>query len=187
MKQAELETLIKEFTNDENVLDFSGLNEKINKEHINDVIAKGKPDMEKLEVEFKGKLLKELGLESFDDIKTVKSDVDDKAPNELQEKYDKLLKDFEDSNKAIKASNREKLLKDVGTDEFKEFISFKLDSMITDELDEATAFSTLKEDETYSKYFSTEPKIKSTGKEVVKTGTGSQESELLEAYNKRHK
>ena len=181
MKQTELEELVKEFTSDENVLDYSGMNEKINKVHINDIIASNKPDMGKLEADIQDKLFKELGFESIDELK---KSVDGTELNKLQTKYDKLQLDFDESNTSINASKRETLLSNV-SDEFKEFVTFKIDGLVNDEVNDEMALKTLQEDEAYSKYFEPKPKIKDTGKAVVKPVDLGVKDNYQAAINKR--
>ena len=97
MGKFDINKLIEKNTNDNKEVDYEAINNEINKE-VNDLIAKSKPDSEKIKADAVTDLLKELGEADLEGLKSKlknSSEVD-------KDKFEKLKAELEENKKALK-------------------------------------------------------------------------------------
>jgi len=154
-----IKSLIEQHTNDEGVIDYDSVETAVNDE-VNNIVAKNKPDTDKLKQDLHGEVAKEiiggLGIEgqSVDDLKLwakkMAGNTDEfKETNiKLEQELDALKKQYEEVETAKNQIEQEytttqqlQKIKQLGVkdDETAEFVKFKLDKMVGDEKDFDTA------------------------------------------------
>lgn len=161
----DLDKIIGQHTNDEGVIDYKALEEVINGE-INNIVAKNKPNTDKLKEELKGEVANEiisgLGIDgnSVDDLKLWAKKMAGNT-DEFKEANIKLEQELKKAQEELDAistakteleqnlTNTERLnkIKQLGIkdDETAEFVKFKLDKMVSDEKDFDTALNEFRE------------------------------------------
>ena len=154
-----IKSLIEQHTNDEGVIDYDSVETAINEE-VNNIVAKNKPDTDKLKQDLHGEVAKEiiggLGIEgqTVDDLKLwakkMAGNTDEfKETNiKLEQELEALKKQYEEVETAKNQIEQEytttqqlQKIKQLGVkdDETAEFVKFKLDKMVSDEKDFDTA------------------------------------------------
>lgn len=161
----DIKLFIENNTNDEGVIDYAALEEAINSD-INNIVAKNKPDTDKLKQELHGEVAKSiisgLGIEgsTVDDLKLWakkmggSTDEFKEANIKLESELEKARQELNDTATAKKelertVTNKEQLsrIKELGIkdDETAEFIKFKLDKLVGEDKDFDTALNEFKE------------------------------------------
>jgi|SRR6056297_3172396 len=154
-----IKSLIEQHTNDEGVIDYDSVETAVNDE-VNNIVAKNKPDTDKLKQDLHGEVAKEiiggLGIEgeSVDDLKLwakkMAGNTDEfKETNiKLEQELESLKKQYEEvetakNNIEQEYTNTQQLqkIKQLGVkdDETAEFVKFKLDKLVGDDKDFDTA------------------------------------------------
>ena len=154
-----IKSLIEQHTNDEGVIDYESVETAVNDE-VNNIVAKNKPDTDKLKQDLHGEVAKEiiggLGIEgeSVDDLKLwakkMAGNTDEfKETNiKLEQELESLKKQYEEvetakNNIEQEYTNTQQLqkIKQLGVkdDETAEFVKFKLDKLVGDDKDFDTA------------------------------------------------
>ena len=154
-----IKSLIEQHTNDEGVIDYDSVETAVNEE-VNNIVAKNKPDTDKLKQDLHGEVAKEiiggLGIEgqTVDDLKLwakkMAGNTDEfKETNiKLEQELEALKKQYEEVETAKNQIEQEytttqqlQKIKQLGVkdDETAEFVKFKLDKMVSDEKDFDTA------------------------------------------------
>jgi len=161
----DLDKIISQHTNDEGVIDYTALEELINGE-INNIVAKNKPNTDKLKEELKGEVAKELisglGVEgdTVDDLKLWAKKMAGNT-DEFKETNIKLEQELKKTQEELEAistakselesnlTNAERLnkIKELGIkdNETAEFVKFKLDKMVSEDKDFDTALNEFRE------------------------------------------
>lgn len=154
-----IKSLIEQHTNDEGVIDYDSVETAVNDE-VNNIVAKNKPDTDKLKQDLHGEVAKEiiggLGIEgqTVDDLKLwakkMAGNTDEfKETNiKLEQELESLKKQYEEvetakNNIEQEYTNTQQLqkIKQLGVkdDETAEFVKFKLDKLVGDDKDFDTA------------------------------------------------
>ena len=154
-----IKSLIEQHTNDEGVIDYESVEAAVNEE-VNNIVAKNKPDTDKLKQDLHGEVAKEiisgLGIEgeSVDDLKLwakkMAGNTDEfKETNiKLEQELEELKKQYEEVNAAKQQIEQEytntqqlQKIKQLGVkdDETAEFVKFKLDKVVGEDKDFDTA------------------------------------------------
>lgn len=154
-----IKSLIEQHTNDEGVIDYESVETAVNEE-VNNIVAKNKPDTDKLKQDLHGEVAKEiisgLGIEgeSVDDLKLwakkMAGNTDEfKETNiKLEQELEELKKQYEEVSTAKQQieqeyTNTQQLQKikalGVKDDETAEFVKFKLDKVVGEDKDFDTA------------------------------------------------
>jgi hypothetical protein len=154
-----IKSLIEQHTNDEGVIDYDSVETAVNDE-VNNIVAKNKPDTDKLKQDLHGEVAKEiiggLGIEgeSVDDLKLwakkMAGNTDEfKETNiKLEQELESLKKQYEEvetakNNIEQEYTNTQQLqkIKQLGVkdDETAEFVKFKLDKVVGEDKDFDTA------------------------------------------------
>jgi len=154
-----IKSLIEQHTNDEGVIDYDSVETAVNDE-VNNIVAKNKPDTDKLKQDLHGEVAKEiiggLGIEgeSVDDLKLwakkMAGNTDEfKETNiKLEQELESLKKQYEEvetakNNIEKEYTNTQQLqkIKQLGVkdDETAEFVKFKLDKVVGEDKDFDTA------------------------------------------------
>jgi len=154
-----IKSLIEQHTNDEGVIDYESVETAVNDE-VNNIVAKNKPDTDKLKQDLHGEVAKEiisgLGIEgeSVDDLKLwakkMAGNTDEfKETNiKLEQELESLKKQYEEvetakNNIEQEYTNTQQLQKikalGVKDDETAEFVKFKLDKVVGEDKDFDTA------------------------------------------------
>jgi len=162
----DLKNLIEQHTDDEGAINYEAVQEAVNGE-INDIVAKNKPNTDKLKDELRGEVAKELigGLgidgESVDDLKLwakkMGGSTDEykeaniKLEQELKKAQEELQQIAETKTQLeTELTDRERLnkIKELGVKdgETAEFVKFKLDKMVDDSTDFDTALEKFREE-----------------------------------------
>lgn len=161
----DIKSFIEKHTNEEGVIDYEAVEEAINGE-INGIVAKNKPDTDKLKQELHGEVAKSiisgLGIEgsTVDDLKLWakkmggSTDEFKEANIKLEQELEKAkaeLNDIATAKQELETTltNKERLsrIKEFGVkdDETAEFIKFKLDKLVGEDKDFDTALNEFKE------------------------------------------
>lgn len=161
----DIKAIIEKHTNEEGVIDYAALEEVVNSE-INGIVAKNKPDTDKLKQELHGEVAKSiisgLGIEgsTVDDLKLWakkmggSTDEFKEANIKLEQELEKAraeLNDIATAKQELETTltNKERLsrIKELGVkdEETAEFIKFKLDKMVGEDKDFDTALNEFKE------------------------------------------
>mgnify|MGYP001149811746 CR=1 FL=1 len=154
-----IKSLIEQHTNDEGVINYDSVETAVNDE-VNNIVAKNKPDTDKLKQDLHGEVAKEiiggLGIEgqTVDDLKLwakkMAGNTDEfKETNiKLEQELESLKKQYEEvetakNNIEQEYTNTQQLqkIKQLGVkdDETAEFVKFKLDKLVGDDKDFDTA------------------------------------------------
>ena len=161
----DIKAFIEKHTNEEGVVDYEALQETVNSE-INNIVAKNKPDTDKLKQELHGEVAKSiisgLGIEgsTVDDLKLWAKKMGG-STDEFKEANIKLEQELEKARQELEqvASAKQELeqnltykeqmsrIKELGVkdEETAEFIKFKLDKLVNDDKDFDTALTEFKE------------------------------------------
>lgn len=189
-----IESLIQQHTNEDGDINYEELENAFNQE-INNIVAKKKPDTDKLKQELKGEVTKEilsgLGIkgESIDEAKawakTLGSTTDEvkeqaleleKKYNEVQTEYEKLLE--EKTQIETKQREQEALAKirqlGVKDDDQAEFLKFKVEKLVNEETPFDAALESFKEE---NPHFFREQGISTYRKIDAPSDTVSQDSD----------
>jgi hypothetical protein len=161
----DIKAIIEKHTNEEGVIDYEALEEVVNGE-INGIVAKNKPDTDKLKQELHGEVAKSiisgLGIEgsTVDDLKLWakkmggSTDEFKEANIKLEQELEKAkaeLNDIATAKQELETTltNKERLsrIKELGVkdEETAEFIKFKLDKLVGEDKDFDTALNEFKE------------------------------------------
>lgn len=161
----DIKALLEQHTNEEGTVDYNAVEAAVNEE-INNIVAKNKPNTDKLKDELKGEVAKEiisgLGIdgETIDDLKLwskkMAGNTDEiKEENvqlsnklkELEAQYNETAEAKASLEKSLLDQERLGKLRQVGIkdEETAEFVKFKLEKMVNDEVDFDTALNEFKE------------------------------------------
>jgi hypothetical protein len=199
----DIKAFIEKNTNEEGVIDFTAVEEAINGE-INNIVAKNKPDTDKLKQELYGEVAKEiiggLGIDgsTVDDLKLwakkMGGSTDEfkeaniKLEQEL-EKYKAELNEIATAKQELESTltYKEQLgrIKELGVkdDETAEFIKFKLDRLVGEDKDFDTALNEFKEQSpTYFRTQSITTNRRVPNAEVV---SNDKDADVLAAFEAR--
>lgn len=160
-----IKSLIEQHTNEEGVVDYEQLETSVNDE-INNIVAKNKPDTDKLKEELHGEVTNEiirgLGVEgqSIDDLKLWAKKMAGNT-DEFKETNIKLEEELTKAKEELERISQEKQtieqeytttqqlqkIKQLGVadDETAEFIKFKLDKAVSEDKDFDTALNEFRE------------------------------------------
>ncbi len=177
-----IETAIEQSTED-GKLDAKKLMEFVDTNYVNPIVAKNKPDLDKITVEAKEKWIADLGFENVKDEAQLKAYVKGTSDewkekhsqletnfNELKSKYDEKETAYNTvSSKMTSFERREQLLKDNFNGDA-EYALFKINQNVSDDKDYETAYTEYKE--AHTKDFAPNKVPNSTAKKVV-TNEGS--------------
>lgn len=162
----DIKAIIEKHTDEEGVVDYAALEEAVNSE-INGIVAKNKPDTEKLKQELHGEVAKSiisgLGIEgeTVDDLKLWakkmggSTDEFKEANIKLEQELEKVRNELEEIATAKQElettlTTKERLgkIKELGVkdDDTAEFIKFKLDKLVSEDKDFDTALNEFKEE-----------------------------------------
>lgn len=161
-----IDKLIEQFTDEEGNIDYQELEAKVNEE-VNNIVAKNKPDTSKLREEVKSEVAKELigGLgiegESVDDLKLWAKKMGgstdeikeanlnlEKQVKELEEKYSTVAQEKEQYEQNLRAQEAISKVRKYGVkdDDTAEFIKFKVEKQLSDDVDFDTALESFREE-----------------------------------------
>lgn len=148
-----VETAIEQSTLD-GKLDANKLMEFINNDYVNPIVAKNKPDLEKVTQEAKEKWITDLGFENVTNESQLKAYVK-KSADETKEDYTKLqteyntfketVKDYDDLKKAKVNNEREKIFTKDNFNGDIDYALFNINKNVNEEKDYDTAYAEYKE------------------------------------------
>jgi len=153
-----LEEAIKEHTNEEGVIDWEKAMELVDTKYVNPIVAKNKPDKDKIISDSKEEWIKSLGFEGIADESQLKAYVK-QSSDEYKEKYvtleakhkeivlanEKLQADYETSNTKLTSYERQQLLTKDNFNGDAEYALYKINQSISDDKDFETAYNEYKE------------------------------------------
>lgn len=201
-----IDKLIAQYTDEEGNIDYQELETKINEE-VNNIVAKNKPDTSKLREEVKGEVAQELisglGIEgssvddlklwakkmggSTDEFKEANIQLEQKV-KELEEKYNAAAQEKEQYEQSLRTQEAISKVRKYGVkdDDTAEFIKFKVEKQLSDDVDFDTALESFREENPH--YFreqgvSTFRKIDGPA-DTVNT---DQDADVLAAFESRQK
>lgn len=201
-----IENLITENTNEEGVVNYEAVESAVNDE-INNIVAKNKPNTDKLKEELYGEVTSEiirgLGIEgqSIDDLKLwakkMGGSTDEfkeaniKLEEELkkaQEQLDQLSQEKQQIEQEYTTTQQLQKIKQagVGDDETAEFIKFKLDKQVGEDKDFDTALNEFREQS--PSYF--RQKEVTTFRRLPQTESNvsdDKDADVLRAFEAKHK
>lgn len=199
----DIKAIIEKHTNEEGVIDYEALEEVVNGE-INGIVAKNKPDTDKLKQELHGEVAKSiisgLGIEgsTVDDLKLWakkmggSTDEFKEANIKLEQELEKAkaeLNDIATAKQELETTltNKERLsrIKELGVkdEETAEFIKFKLDKLVGEDKDFDTALNEFKEQSpTYFRTQSVTSNRRIPNAEVI---TNDKDADVLAAFEAR--
>lgn len=161
-----IENLIQQFTDEEGNIDYQEIETQVNEE-INNIVAKKKPDTSKLREELKSEVAKELvsGLgidgESVEDLKLWAKKMGgstdefkeqnielERKVKELEDKYNTVAQEKEQYEQSLRTTEAISKVRKFGIkdDDTAEFVKFKVDKLITDDVDFDTALENFREE-----------------------------------------
>lgn len=161
-----IESLIQQFTDEDGNIDYGEIETKVNEE-INNIVAKKKPDTSKLKEELKSEVAKELvsGLgidgESVDDLKLWAKKMGgstdefkeqnielERKVKELEEKYNTVAQEKEQYEQSLRNTEAISKVRKFGVkdDDTAEFIKFKVEKQLSDDVDFDTALENFREE-----------------------------------------
>jgi len=200
----DIKAFIEKHTNEEGVVDYEALQETVNSE-INNIVAKNKPDTDKLKQELHGEVAKSiisgLGIEgsTVDDLKLWAKKMGG-STDEFKEANIKLEQELEKTRAELEqiAAAKQELetnltfkeqlsrIKEYGVkdDDTAEFIKFKLDKIVGEDKDFDTALNEFREQS--PTYFRT--KEVTTNKRFDSDGAlpDGSDADVLRAFEARH-
>jgi hypothetical protein len=199
----DIKAFIEKHTNEEGVVDFEALQETVNSE-INNIVAKNKPDTDKLKQELHGEVAKSiisgLGIEgsTVDDLKLWakkmggSTDEFKEANIKLESELEKTRQELNDIATAKKELENNLTFKDqlgrikelgVKDDETAEFIKFKLDKLVGEDKDFDTALNEYKEKSpTYVRTQTVTTNRRLPNAEII---SNDKDADVLEAFEAR--
>ena len=201
-----IKSLIEQHTNDEGVIDYDSVETAVNDE-VNNIVAKNKPDTDKLKQDLHGEVAKEiiggLGIEgqTVDDLKLwakkMAGNTDEfKETNiKLEQELESLKKQYEEvetakNNIEQEYTNTQQLqkIKQLGVkdDETAEFVKFKLDKLVGDDKDFDTALDEFRnESPSYfrQKEVTTFRRVQNPDSNV----SDDKDADVLRAFEAKHK
>lgn len=161
-----IDKLIAQYTDEEGNIDYQELETKINEE-VNNIVAKNKPDTSKLREEVKGEVAQELisglGIEgssvddlklwakkmggSTDEFKEANIQLEQKV-KELEEKYNAAAQEKEQYEQSLRTQEAISKVRKYGVkdDDTAEFIKFKVEKQLSDDVDFDTALESFREE-----------------------------------------
>lgn len=202
----DLKALLKQHTTEDGQIDYDGVQEAVNEE-INNIVAKNKPNTEKLKEELKSEVAKEiiggLGIdgESVEDLKLwskkMGGNTDEvKEQNVLLEnelkKAQEELNAISEAKQTLEAdlSNRERLskIKEYGVhdNETAEFVKFKLDKLVDDTTDFDTALEQFRQ-ESPNYFRQKEVTTFRRFPDAEKSTADEKDADVLRAFEEKHK
>lgn len=135
-------------------LDAKKLMEFVDTDYVNPIVAKNKPDLEKVTTEAKEQWIKDLGFDGVSNESQLQAYVK-KSADETKEDYAKLLteynefketvNDYDDLKKAKVNSQREKIFNKDNFNGDIEYAMFKINQQVNDDKDYDTAYAEYKE------------------------------------------
>jgi hypothetical protein len=199
----DIKLFIEKHTDEEGVIDYAAVEEAINGE-INGIVAKNKPDTDKLKQELHGEVAKSiisgLGIEgsTVDDLKLWakkmggSTDEFKEANIKLESELEKTRQELNDIATAKKELETNLTFKDqlgrikelgVKDDETAEFIKFKLDKLVGEDKDFDTALNEFKEQSpTYFRTQSVTTNRRLPNAEII---SNDKDADVLEAFEAR--
>lgn len=177
-----IEEAIKQSTQD-GKLDASKLMGFIDQDYVNPIVAKNKPDLDKLTLEAKDEWIKGLGFDNVTDEAQLKAYVKGTS-DEWKEKYTTLKTEFDGidnkykeletnynnvNSKMTTYERKDLLLKDNFNGDT-EYALFKINQNVTDEKDFETAYAEYKES---NKTYFAPNKVPTMGTKTIKNDDGS--------------
>ena len=201
-----IKSLIEQHTNDEGVIDYDSVETAVNDE-VNNIVAKNKPDTDKLKQDLHGEVAKEiiggLGIEgeSVDDLKLwakkMAGNTDEfKETNiKLEQELESLKKQYDEVETAKNQIEQEytntqqlQKIKQLGVkdDETAEFVKFKLDKLVGDDKDFDTALDEFRnESPSYfrQKEVTTFRRVQNPDSNV----SDDKDADVLRAFEAKHK
>ena len=199
----DIKAIIEKHTNEEGVIDYEALEEVVNGE-INGIVAKNKPDTDKLKQELHGEVAKSiisgLGIEgsTVDDLKLWakkmggSTDEFKEANIKLEQELEKAkteLNDIATAKQELESTltYKEQLgrIKELGVkdDETAEFIKFKLDKLVGEDKDFDTALNEFKEES--PTYFRTQSVTTNRRIPNAETISNGKDADVLAAFEAR--
>lgn len=202
----DLKALLEQHTNEDGQIDYDVVQEAVNEE-INNIVAKNKPNTEKLKEELKSEVAKEiiggLGIdgESVEDLKLwskkMGGNTDEvKEQNVLLEnelkKAQEELNAISEAKQTLEAdlSNRERLskIKEYGVhdNDTAEFVKFKLDKLVDDTTDFDTALEQFRQ-ESPNYFRQKEVTTFRRFPDAEKSTADEKDADVLRAFEEKHK
>lgn len=199
----DIKAIIEKHTNEEGVIDYEALEEVVNGE-INGIVAKNKPDTDKLKQELHGEVAKSiisgLGIEgsTVDDLKLWakkmggSTDEFKEANIKLEQELEKAraeLNDIATAKQELETTltNKERLsrIRELGVkdEETAEFIKFKLDKLVGEDKDFDTALNEFKEQS--PTYFRTQSVTTNRRVPNAETIIDDKDADVLAAFEAR--
>jgi len=177
MAKFNIEEVIKSSTLEDGTLDTKKLMGIIDNDYVNPIVAKQKPDLEKLKTEAKDEWITNLGFENVTNEAQLKSYVKSTS-NEWQEKYNDLKKDFdsletssnelktnyETVNSKMTSYERQSLLTKDNFNGDAEYALYKINQNVNDDKDFETAYAEYKEE---NKQLFAPNKVPNVGTKVI--------------------
>ena len=163
MAKFNIEEVIKLSTLEDGTLDAKKLMGIIDNDYVNPIVAKQKPDLEKIKIEAKDEWISNLGFENVSNEEQLKAFVKSTS-NEWQEKYNDLKKNFDTLettkteletnyntvNTKMTSYERQELLRKDNFNGDTDYALYKINQAVNDDKDFDTAYKEYKEANTQS-------------------------------------
>ena len=163
MAKFNIEEVIKSSTLEDGTLDAKKLMGIIDNDYVNPIVAKQKPDLEKIKIEAKDEWISNLGFENVSNEEQLKAFVKSTS-NEWKEKYNDLKKNFDTLettkteletnyntvNTKMTSYERQELLRKDNFNGDTDYALYKINQAVNDDKDFDTAYKEYKEANTQS-------------------------------------